>query len=224
MKLKKLIAMLLVLTMALSLAACAAKPSEPSTDPEPDLPAETPVDDDTTNQPAVMPDDSADADKTPDDNSAPDDGTDAEEPIDDSVDAKLQAVLDTLLDGLDADFLPYYSSYPISGDSAAYAVGCDSLPDIIDSALAYGPMHGSTAFVMALFHVKDGESTRLLTTALEDANLVKWVCVEANYKQSAANGQLVLFLMANEEDCSTTLRDEIFDRFAAYDASSYDAS
>ena len=148
-------------------------------------------------------------------------GTPAGETADSSA---LQTILDTLLLDLDAEFIPYYSSYEVPQADAPYVVGYEQMDTNFDAALGYGPMMGSTAFIMVLFELPgDADAAAYAKSLSENAVLNKWICVSADYADGLANGQYVMFLMAAETACPDTVRQELADRFMAIDTAALNA-
>lgn len=227
---KKMIAMLLAVVMVVGLMACASRATEPQEPVVPDTPTdvetpeevETPADE-TPEEPVETPDET----ENPDDEIVvvPDDENPGEEQETPEIllpievgDEKLAAVMTAMLTDLDADFLPYYTAYEISAEDAPYVIGYEGMDTGFDAALAYGPMMGSSAFVMALFRLPDGVDAESYAKDLqENADPNKWICVSADYVDATANGQYVLFLMSSLENCDETIRQELADRFAAVD-------
>lgn len=224
---KKMIAMLLAAIMVFGLVACASRATEPQEPATPETPAEietpeapeTPAED----EPVETPDETEDPDDeivvVPDDENASDELETPEVPLPIEVgDETLAAMLTEMLTDLDAEFLPYYTAYEITAEDAPYVVGYEGLDTGFDAALAYGPMMGSTAFVMTLFRLPDGMDAESYAKDLqENADPVKWICVSADYVDATANGQYVFFLMSSLEACDETIRQELTERFAAID-------
>lgn len=225
---KKMIALLLACLMVFTMMACASTKDEPTDGegvaaelpeaggdveqmPETEQPAveEPPVDELPVEEPVVEPAEEpvvSEPDGT---------GTPAGETADSSA---LQTILDTLLLDLDAEFIPYYSSYEVPQADAPYVVGYEQMDTNFDAALGYGPMMGSTAFIMVLFELPEGTDAEAYAKDLADnAVLNKWICVSADYADGVANGQYVMFLMAAETACPDTVRQELTDRFLAID-------
>ena len=224
---KKMIALLLACLMVFTMMACASTKDEPAegegvaaelpeqpAEEETEQPAvEEPAEEETVEEVPVeeVPAEEAPAEEAPE---APTDDT-AAAPADDSA---LQTILDTLLADLDAEFIPYYSSYDVTKEDAPYVVGYEQMDTNFDAARGYGPMMGSTAFIMVLFDMpEDADATAFAKSLSENAVLNKWICVSADYADGVANGQYVMFLMAAETACPDTVRQELTDRFLAID-------
>ena len=231
---KKMIALLLACLMVFTMMACASTKDEPTDGegvaaelpeaggdveqiPETEQPAveEPPVDELPVEEPVVEPAEEpvvSEPDGT---------GTPAGETADSSA---LQTILDTLLLDLDAEFIPYYSSYEVPQADAPYVVGYEQMDTNFDAALGYGPMMGSTAFIMVLFELPEDVDAEAYAKSLsENAVLNKWICVSADYADAVANGQYVMFLMAAETACPDTVRQELTDRFMAIDTAALNA-
>lgn len=231
---KKMIALLLACLMVFTMMACASTKDEPTDGegvaaelpeaggdveqmPETEQPAveEPPVDELPVEEPVVEPAEEpvvSEPDGT---------GTPAGETADSSA---LQTILDTLLLDLDAEFIPYYSSYEVPQADAPYVVGYEQMDTNFEAALGYGPMMGSTAFIMVLFELPEDVDAEAYAKSLsENAVLNKWICVSADYADGLANGQYVMFLMAAETACPDTVRQELADRFMAIDTAALNA-
>lgn len=221
---KKMIALLLACLMVFTMMACASTKDEPTEGegvaaelPETEQPTE-----EETEQPAVEePAEEEPAEEEPVEEVPAEEVPEA--PIDDTAAAPadgsaLQTILDTLLADLDAEFIPYYASYDVTKEDAPYVVGYEQMDTNFDAALGYGPMMGSTAFIMVLFDMpEDADAEAFAKSLSENAVLNKWICVSADYADGVANGQYVMFLMAAETACPDTVRQELTDRFMAID-------
>ena len=241
---KKMIALLLACLMVFTMMACASTKDEPTDGegvaaelpeaggdmeqmPETEQPAgepveeeqpaveEPPVDELPVEEPVVEPAEEPVVSET--------DGT--ETPAGETADSSaLQTILDTLLLDLDAEFIPYYSSYEVPQADAPYVVGYEQMDTNFEAALGYGPMMGSTAFIMVLFELPEDVDAEAYAKSLsENAVLNKWICVSADYADGLANGRYVMFLMAAETACPDTVRQELADRFMAIDTAALNA-
>lgn len=219
---KKMIALLLACLMVFALMACASTKDEPAgaegvaaelpEQTETEQPDEAETEPDAAEQPDAEGTEDA---EMPEETEQPDDpaGTGAS---DEAGDAALQTMLDALLDGLDAEFIPYYGSYSVTAEDAPYVVGYEEMDTNFESALGYGPFTGSTAFIMTLFQLPEGADAEAFAADLAaNADLNKWVCVGADYADGVANGRYVMFLMASLEACPEEVRQELESRFAA---------
>lgn len=222
---KKMIALLLACLMVFSLMACAGTKDEPSDDAgvSAQLPAETEAEqpgeeetDQTGEEETQQPAD--EETQQPSEEEAEQPGGAAEGDASPESSTALQTILDTLLDNLDAGFIPYYASYSVTAEDAPYVVGYEEMDTGFEDALGYGPMMGSTAFIMTLFQLPEGADAEAFAADLAaNADLNKWICVSADYADGVANGQYVMFLMASLEACPDTVRQELASRFAAID-------
>lgn len=241
---KKMIALLLACLMVFTMMACASTKDEPTDGegvaaelpeaggdmeqiPETEQPAgetveeeqpaveEPPVDELPVEEPVVEP--------TEEPVVSEPDGT--ETPAGETADSSaLQTILDTLLLDLDAEFIPYYSSYEVPQADAPYVVGYEQMDTNFEAALGYGPMMGSTAFIMVLFELPEDVDAEAYAKSLsENAVLNKWICVSADYADGLANGRYVMFLMAAETACPDAVRQELADRFMAIDTAALNA-
>ena len=224
---KRMIALLLACLMVFALMACASTKDE-TTDgegvvaeqPETEQPAEEETEQPAVEEPVVEePVVEEPAEEEPVEEESVVEETPIEEPAGEGADiSALQTILDTLLLELDAEFIPYYSSYEVPQADAPYVVGYEQMDTNFDAALGYGPMMGSTAFIMVLFELPEGTDAEAYAKDLADnAVLNKWICVSADYADAVANGQYVMFLMAAETACPDTVRQELTDRFLAID-------
>ena len=220
---KKMIALLLACLMVFALMACASTKDE-TTDgegvvaeqPETEQPAEEETEQPAVEEPVV---------EEPAEEEPVVEETPIEEPAGEGADiSALQTILDTLLLELDAEFIPYSSSYEVPQADAPYVVGYEQMDTNFDAALGYGPMMGSTAFIMVLFDMpEDADAEAFAKSLSENAVLNKWICVSADYADGVANGQYVMFLMAAETACPDTVRQELTDRFMAIDTAALNA-
>ena len=225
---KRMIALLLACLMVFALMACASTKDE-TTDgegvvaeqPETEQPAEEETEQPAVEEPVVE----EPVVEEPAEEEPVVEETPIEEPAGEGADiSALQTILDTLLLELDAEFIPYYSSYEVPQADAPYVVGYEQMDTNFDAALGYGPMMGSTAFIMVLFDMpEDADATAFAKSLSENAVLNKWICVSAYYADGVANGQYVMFLMAAETACPDTVRQELTDRFMAIDTAALNA-
>ena len=225
---KRMIALLLACLMVFALMACASTKDE-TTDgegvvaeqPETEQPAEEETEQPAVEEPVVE----EPVVEEPAEEEPVVEETPIEEPAGEGADiSALQTILDTLLLELDAEFIPYYSSYEVPQADAPYVVGYEQMDTNFDAALGYGPMMGSTAFIMVLFDMpEDADATAFAKSLSENAVLNKWICVSADYADAVANGQYVMFLMAAETACPDTVRQELTDRFMAIDTAALNA-
>ena len=130
---KRMIALLLACLMVFALMACASTKDE-TTDGE-GVVAEQPE----TEQPVVEePVVEEPAEEEPVEEEPVVEETPIEEPAGEGADiSALQTILDTLLLELDAEFIPYYSSYEVPQADAPYVVGYEQMDTNFDAALGY---------------------------------------------------------------------------------------
>lgn len=226
---KKMIALLLACLMVFALMACTSTKDEPANSDgvAAELPAQTeqPTEEEDGQPETEQPEAPAEA---PEDDAQP-----AGEQPDDAADAgtsdkadgdALQTILDTMLDGLDAEFIPYYGSYAVTAEDAPYVVGYEDMDTGFDAALGYGPFAGSTAFIMTLFQLsEDADAEAFAADLAANADLNKWICVSADYADGVANGRYVMFLMSSQEACPDAVRQELESRFQAIDTAALTA-
>lgn len=77
--------------------------------------------------------------------------------------------------------------------------GLESAADLEEAAF-FEPMMGSVAYSMVAVRVKDGVDAKTVAEAMKAGiNPRKWVCVEANDIQCAGYGDVVLFIMLDDQ-------------------------
>ena len=185
---KKIIALMLVLIMVLSMAACG---SSESADPETPAQPDTPV----LDMPTVDPNAPEDAPaETP--SETPDSGM--------TMGQTLKAEFETLVAGgttdpqAIADALIANKVIEFAGATMpvepGYLAGFSNEISGFEQGVMFAPMIGSIAFVGYVFTV-DGDAAVFEQTLLDNAD-PRWnICVEAGETVSAVSGNLVFFLM-----------------------------
>ena len=220
---KKLIALLLVLTMALSLAACAKKPAEDTTEDETITDTENTTENNTEDTPEdategteetqepeaqepVDPD--ADVPATPDVD--PETPATPEEPVDDGaavnpgdtateLTAEEQEVLDTLqqLVAGAADEI-MCDNVIISADQYPYYLFIDYIDGSI--AASASAMIGSIAHSVVLLKLPADADVATVAADIEtNMDPRKWICVEAEATLVKTSGQYVLMAMSSQD-------------------------
>lgn len=121
--------------------------------------------------------------------------------------AGVTGTLDEIMDGLyesaelDPDFresMEYFERSPIEPDSAEYMIGTSEL-DYVE-ALYSAPMMSSVAYQCILIRMGEGADMEAAKeTVLASADPRKWICVEAESTIVESRGDVLLFVMADEE-------------------------
>lgn len=223
---KKLITIILSISMVLSLAACGGKaPAEPDPTPEADAaPTDTPVPatPKPTVEPTASPEPSEEPEPSPDPTPAPEPTptpapaptpapTPAPEPADTpapvpeptpepegSAELSLQDIIDKMVEVSAFDGGPFFESYAVSKEDAPYVIGYEGFSSDFVEALAYGPMMGSMAFVMVVFRLDEGADAQAFADDIKaNADPAKWICVCADSVQTVVSGNTVLFIMSD---------------------------
>ena len=210
---KKIIALILALTMVLAFAACGAKaPQQPATgsdvpemeapavpensdeDKQPaDMPEEPAVDD----QPATMPEEPSVDDQPatmPDDNTGSEqEGTGDSQPVDEAVINELYGIIDMLNAGVE---LPMVGSMPLDAEMFPYYAFIDKPAGV--EAVVSEAMMGSIAHSVVIFKCADGVDVSAIASQVEaNANPRKWICVEAEKTVVVVKGSYILLVMSN---------------------------
>jgi hypothetical protein len=77
--------------------------------------------------------------------------------------------------------------------------GLDSAESITEAA-AFEPMMGSMAFSMVMVRVAEGADSKAVAESMKAGiDTRKWICVEANEVLAAGYGDVVMFIMLNNE-------------------------
>ena len=189
---KKLIALLLALTIAMGVTACASNQPADSDTQNPGV--ETPAD---TQKPDKTGDDAADPDvpaTMPDDNlddSFGQDGESAGSDMPEEERTKLMDMMDKLVDGV-TDGMSV-STEVIPADMEEYY----AIPDVDGVyAVVNAPMMSSIAYEVVLVEVPEGTDAEAVADQMrENLNPRKWVCVEAEETWVKTSGQYVVSVM-----------------------------
>lgn len=185
---KKLISLLLVLTMAVGLlAACGGNGGDTTTGPKDTTGAA-----DTTG----APDTTADTTGTPD-TTAGTTGTEAD---------SLEAIVDGIFQISPVEFMMMPTRLDLTDTSEdglwmlKAATGLDSA-ELITEAIVAEPMIGSIPFSLVLVRVADEANAKTVAeTMKQNIDPRKWICVEANDIQVSGCGDLVMFIMTGNEE------------------------
>lgn len=191
---KKIISIILVLSMLFSLAACAPakKDNEPQTPP------------DNTDIGDTVPDDADNNDTAPIDAA----------PIDD---IPLDTILSLFGDMTDIG-LDELMHVNVSAEEAGYEMGYDSFAGEFESAMALKPMMNTSPFVLMVYRLAEGADASAFAADIEkNANPAKWICVQADRVFTRVSGRTVLFVM-----CPNDMMEPITDCFAEMTAEGFD--
>lgn len=210
---KKLVTIILTLSMALSFAACgnnAAPQPEPTPEesvqpapestPEPE-PTSTP---EPTSDPAGAPEPGGEPEPEPEPTSEPETGGEL----------PLQEILDKMLEVSGFDGGSFYESFPVTKEDAPFFTGYNDFSADFAEALGYGPMIGSIPFASVLFRLDDGADAQAFADDIKaNANPAKWICVCADSVQTVVAGSTVFFIMSSTEyaDLLTAAFSEVMD-------------
>lgn len=170
---KKLVSLLLVLTMALSLAACGNTNNAETTGP---VETTTPVE---TTAPKVMLEGTVEEllNKIV-----------TENPVEFMGGVMPVDIADTTEDGLAA---------------LKYMTGLDSA-ELITEAGVFEPMMGSIAFSMVMVRVADAANAQTVAEQIKNGiDTRKWICVEANETIACGYGDVVMFIMLDNQNGMT---------------------
>ncbi len=207
---KKLVTIILALSMLLALCACGSKnTSEPSPAPEASAaptvepapttkPEETPRPEDTP-RPEETPEPEETAEPapaaTPATAATP---APADTPAPAATALTLQEIVDKMVEVSGFEAGPSYASYEVGKDDAQYVIGYEGFSGEFTEALGYGPLMGSIPFVMVVFRLPDGADAQSFADDIKaNADLRKWICVEAETAEAAVSGNTVMFIMCD---------------------------
>jgi len=189
---KKFIAMLLALTMAVSLfAGCGATKA-----PETEAPTEAPA----TEAPATeAPETEAPATEAP-----------VEEPeIEMPELTATEQLLNAIVEKNPVEFMGMAMPVDLTNTTEdglwaiKYYTGLDNADSITEAAF-FEPMMGSIAFSMVAVKVAEGQDAQAVAEAMKNGiDTRKWVCVEADDLLVAGCGDTVLLIMVNSENGMT---------------------
>ena len=221
---KKIIAFILALTLVFSMAACASKPAEDTTEDETIT--------DTENVPETDTDAETDADAETDTDADAETDTDAEEPVDTDVDADQPATPEEPI--TNEDTTGDTAAEDTTGDTAAELTAeeqevldtvqqlvagaadeimCDNIIissdhypyylfiDYIEGSIAASSsaMIGSIPHSVVLLKLpEDADVAAVAAEIEENMDPRKWICVEAEATMVKTSGQYVLMVMSSQ--------------------------
>ena len=177
---KKLIAMLLALTMVFAMAACGAtenKETEPAT--EATTEATEAVTEEVTEEAT-------------------------EEVVEDEFVVELSA-METLLNSIveiqPVEFMGMAAPVDLTdADAVLYMTGLESVEGVTEAA-SFEPMIGSIPFSMVAVQVAEGADAEAVAEAMKNGiDTRKWICVEANDLMVVTHENVVLLVMVNSDN------------------------
>ena len=177
---KKFIAMMLVLALAFTFAACGAKIDEPATMPEEE-------------QPAVMPEVDAPVEEMPEVDAPVEEMPEIEYMPEEKLN-ELSGLIEQLVAGINDEMMvgtmeitsDMYEYYGIPATEGVYAV-------------VSMPMIGSIAHEVVLVEVPEGTDAAAFAEEMENQkNPMKWVCVQPEVSWTKASGNYVVSVMTAE--------------------------
>ena len=198
---KKLIAMILALTLVMSFAACAAK-KEPAVEEEPvveeNVVIETPVvDDESVEGPAAMPEEGEGVEVMPE--VTPEEGGEEivmPEPMPEEKLNELMGILDQLVGGINDELMVMNTE--VMSDMFEYFVGTAYVDGAY--AVASAPMIGSIAHEVVLVELPEGTDVAAVAAEMEgNMDPRKWICVEAESCWVKTSGNYVVKVMSTTD-------------------------
>ena len=189
---KKLISILLAMTMLLALAACGDTP--PAADPAPPVEESAPIESEAPVEPEVPAEPEAPAEPAPEEEVPA-------EPEDPEAGSDMASMtLSEILAAIQADVkdLPGVGDIPLDSENFVYYMFIDPVEGA--EALASEAMIGSIAHSLVLLKAPDGADVEAIAQSVRDnANPRKWICVEADDIAAAIKGDLVMFIMIDSQ-------------------------
>ena len=195
---KKLIAMILALTLVMGLAACGTT-KEPTEEKEPvaeeNVVIETPVvEDETLNEPAAMPEEGEGADVMPE--VTPEEELPAIEFMPEEKLNEMLGLLDQLVGGINDELMVMNTE--ITSDMFEYLVGIAPMEGAY--AVASAPMIGSIAHEVVLVELPEGTDVAAVAAEMEgNMDPRKWICVEAESCWVKTSGNYVVKVMSTND-------------------------
>ncbi len=189
---KKIIAFVLTLLLALSFAAC-RKQQPPQASPAPTMePADAPTDVPATEMPADAPA-----------------GTDEGGEEEDSLSTLLEDVY-AKTDSLELSLAPTMAVDLTDANALKTYLGLDQATGIAEAVVSE-PLMSSVAYSVCLVRAAEGADAAALMRAIVDSvDPRKWICVEAESVSAVSSGDLILFVMTEQ-----ALSDELHAAFRA---------
>lgn len=187
---KKLISILLAMTMLLALAACGDTP--PAADPAPPVEESAPIESEAPVEPEVPAEPEAPAEP------APEEELSAEPEAPEAGSDMASMTLSEILAAIQADVkdLPGVGDIPLDSENFVYYMFIDPVEGA--EALASEAMIGSIAHSLVLLKAPDGADVEAIAQSVRDnANPRKWICVEAEKCEVVVKDNFVLLVMTN---------------------------
>lgn len=204
-KMKKYIAVIIVMVMLVTAVACQGQGQEGKPSDKLSSPSTTSSETITTTTEHEMPKSS-----TPTTPQKPTTTTTTKKQ--DTLQAKLEDIVDA--SGI-KDIRTGRQFRQIRQEDVAFFIGAESFEDTFKECVALDPEIDIDPFVLGLFELEEGANASAFAKKLYDnANLNKWVCVTAEDKYAGISGPYVLFIMASKADIGKIARTAGFGPFA----------
>ncbi|HZK28662.1 MAG TPA: hypothetical protein VFD19_00420 [Clostridia bacterium] len=114
----------------------------------------------------------------------------------------LQTVLKQIVQAAgQSDLIESSTIRDIPQEEVGFLIGTDSFDGKFEEGVAMEPLMNVHPFAMGIFRLAEGDDPIAFAKELkEKANLIKWICVEAESMLAATKGQTVLFIMGSAEE------------------------
>lgn len=120
-----------------------------------------------------------------------------------NFEGNLEDYMTALYNGISEDNLPMLMNTEITAENVSMFINTEAE---FKDALASDAAIGSIAHSVCLFRAEDADKAAELATLIdENADPRKWICVEAEKKEVAQRGNLVLLVMTAESTADTIL-------------------
>lgn len=120
-----------------------------------------------------------------------------------NFEGNLEDYMTALYDGISEDNLPMLVNTEITAENVSMFINTEA--DFKDGLSSEPPM-SAIAHSVCLFRAEDADKAAELATLIdENADPRKWICVEAEKKEVAQRGNLVLLVMTAESNADTIL-------------------
>lgn len=120
-----------------------------------------------------------------------------------NFEGNLEDYMTALYDGISEDNLPKLVNTEITAENVSMFINTEA--DFKDGLSSEPPMN-AIAHSVCLFRAEDADKAAELATLIdENADPHKWICVEAEKKEVAQRGNLVLLVMTAESNADTIL-------------------
>lgn len=186
---KKLIAMMLVLALAFTFAACGSKTEEPVVEEDP-----------TINEPAVMPEEDAPVEEMPEVDAPVEEMPEIEYMPEEKLN-ELSGLIEQLVAGINDELM--VGTMEITSDTYEY-YGIPAVEGVY--AVVSMPMIGSIAHEVVLVEVPEGTDAAAFAQEMEAGlNPMKWVCVQPENTWVNAYGNYVVSVMSTADMANAVL-------------------